>query len=242
MFNGFSPSAFTFLRGLKRNNNKAWFEAHRETYENELRAPMRALLDDLDAVLGETAPEFRADPRKSMFRIHRDIRFSADKSPYKTHAACWLFHQDAGHGVGQEAHGGAGFYLHVEPGACMVGGGLWMPPKPALDRIRNRLVADHAGFASIIEDRAMRRRFRGLSDEAMLARTPRGYDAAHPAAQWLRYKSYTIGRQLGDRDVTSRALVRTFTTDVKTMLPFVRWLNDALGLPRAAARWFQTSR
>ena len=114
-FTGFRPAAFTFLRGLRRNNRKEWFEAHRDVYETDVREPMRALVDELDAVLGGIAPEFRGDPKKSVFRIHRDVRFSKDKSPYKTHIACWLFHHDAGHGVGQEAHGGAGFYVHIQP-------------------------------------------------------------------------------------------------------------------------------
>src|SRR6185295_10966085 len=162
-FTGFQPAAFTFLRGLARNNRREWFEAHRESYESDVREPMRALVDELDAVLGRIAPEFRGDPKKSVFRIYRDVRFSKDKSPYKTHIACWLFHHDAGHGVGQEAHGGAGFYVHVEPGACMVGGGIWMPPKFALDRIREQIVEDGATFEKIVTAPAFKRRFGSLS-------------------------------------------------------------------------------
>ncbi len=175
-------------------------------------------------------------PKKSIFRIYRDIRFSPDKSPYKTHVACWLFHEDAGSGVGQEAHGGAGFYVHVEPGASMVGGGLWMPPKPALDRIRDRLVDDIAGFEAILSDRRFKRRFGALSDEAMLTRVPRGYPPDHPAAQWLRYKSFTAGRHLRDAETGSRKLIATLRTDIEVMLPFVRWQNGALGLRERRAR------
>lgn len=235
-FTGFPSTAFTFLRGLARNNRKDWFEARRDTYENDVRAPMRALVDELDAVLGRIAPEFRGDPRKSMFRIHRDIRFSNDKSPYKTHAACWLFHADAGHGVGQEAHGGAGFYVHVEPGECMIGGGLWMPPKPALDRIRDRLAEDPKSFERIMKGPALKRRFGSLSAEHVLTRVPRGYDPEHPAAAWLRYKSFTVGRSLPDSAVQSRALLKTVRTGIEAMLPFVRWLNGALGLSERATR------
>jgi uncharacterized protein (TIGR02453 family) len=183
-FTGFGAPAFTFLRGLARNNRREWFEAHRAAYETELRAPKRAFVDELDAVLGEIAPEFRGDPKKSVFRIHRDVRFSADKSPYKTHVACWLFHADAGSGVGQEAHGGAGFYVHVEPGACMVGGGIWMPPKGALDPIRAAIAAKPKAFDTLMGDRALVRRFGTLSTESVLTRVPRGYAPDHPAAQW----------------------------------------------------------
>ena len=235
-FTGFHRAAFTFLRGLARNNRREWFEAHRESYETEVREPMRALVDELDAVLGKIAPEFRGDPKKSVFRIYRDVRFSKDKSPYKTHIACWLFHHDAGHGVGQEAHGGAGFYMHVEPGACMVGGGIWMPPKFALDRIRDRLADDPRSFERIVTNPAFKRRFGPMSEEAMLTRVPRGFEPDHPAAKWLRHKSFIAGRKLRDADVGSRTLIATLKTDIGLMLPFARWLNGAIGLRAATTR------
>jgi uncharacterized protein (TIGR02453 family) len=235
-FTGFQPAAFTFLRGLARHNRREWFEAHREQYETQVREPMRALVDELDAVLGKTAPEFRGDPKKSVFRIYRDVRFSKDKSPYKTHIACWLFHHDAGHGVGQEAHGGAGFYVHVEPGACMVGGGIWMPPKFALDRIRERLADDPRSFEKIVTGAVFKRRFGSLSEEAMLTRVPRGFEPDHPAAKWLRYKSFTAGRKLRDADAGSRKLLATLKTDIEVMLPFTRWLNGAIGLRESNVR------
>jgi uncharacterized protein (TIGR02453 family) len=95
-FEGFRPAAFRFLRDLERNNAKAWFEAHRDVYEREVREPMRRLVEALDAALGSIAPEIVGDPRRSMFRIHRDVRFSRDKSPYKTNAGAWFYHRDAG--------------------------------------------------------------------------------------------------------------------------------------------------
>jgi uncharacterized protein (TIGR02453 family) len=233
-FNGFRPAAFAFLRALKRNNDRQWFEAHRAAYEMEVRGPMRTLVDELDAALGSIAPEFRGDPKRSLFRIHRDIRFSADKSPYKTNAACWLFHRDAGHGVGRDAHGGAGFYFQIEPARCFVGGGVWMPPKPALDRIRERIADDQDEFAALVTAPRLRRRFGALDTEAMLTRVPRGFAPGHPAAQWLRYTSFTAGRKIADRDTMSRRLLATLKTDIGIMLPLVRWLNAALGLPGGA--------
>jgi uncharacterized protein (TIGR02453 family) len=235
-FTGFRPAAFTFLRGLAKNNNKPWFEAHREAYETELRAPMLALVDELDAILGNVAPEFRGDPKKSVFRIYRDVRFSNDKSPYKTHIACWLFHTDAGHGVGLEAHGGAGFYVHIEPGASMVGGGFWMPPKPALERIRDSLAENKREFEKVLTNPAFKRRFGSLSEDDVLTRVPRGYAPDHPSAKWLRYKSFTAGRKLKDTDVNSRTLLTALKKDIETMLPFSRWLNSAIGLEQRRAR------
>ena len=93
--NGFTPRAFTFLRGLARNNAKPWFEEHREVYEHDVRAPLVALVEEMDARLAEIAPEMVGDRRRSVFRIYRDVRFSNDKRPYKTNAACWFFHRDA---------------------------------------------------------------------------------------------------------------------------------------------------
>jgi uncharacterized protein (TIGR02453 family) len=235
-FTGFGPRAFTFLRGLARNNRKEWFEAHRDDYETQVRDPMRVLVDEIDAVLGDIAPEIRGDPKKSVFRIHRDIRFSSDKSPYKTHIAAWFFHHDAGSGVGQEAHGGAGYYVHVEPAACMFGGGIWMPPKVALDRIRDRILEEGPAFEKVVTAPSFRKRFGPLSTEAMLTRTPRGYDAAHPQEKWLRYKSFTAGKKLPDSAVSSRKLIASMKADMETMLPFVRWLNTAIGLKSRASR------
>jgi uncharacterized protein (TIGR02453 family) len=236
-FTGFPPAAFTFLRGLKRHNDKPWFEARRDTYEASVRGPMRALVEQLDVVLGTIAPELRGDPRRSLFRIHRDVRFSADKSPYKTHASAWLFHEDAGHGVGREAHGGAGFYVHLEPGACLVAGGIWMPPQPALDRVRATLLEDHTALHTILRAPAFRRRFGALSDEAMLVRLPRGVAADHPAREYLRYKSFTVSRSLPDATMQRATLVRTLRTDLEVLLPFVRWLNASLGLPARTTRY-----
>ncbi len=123
----FRPAAFTFFRGLKRNNRKDWFEDHRSQYESEIRGPMRDLIEELDVHLARVAPEFNGDPKRSMFRIHRDIRFSKDKSPYKTAAGVWFYHADAGRKVGQEAEGGgAGIYFHLAPDGCFSAGGIWM--------------------------------------------------------------------------------------------------------------------
>ena len=102
-FTGFPTAAFTFLKGLADNNNREWFEARRDTYEGALREPMKALIEEMDARLATFAPEITGTVKGSMFRIHRDIRFSKNKAPYKTNAACWFFHRDSKGNVGQEA-------------------------------------------------------------------------------------------------------------------------------------------
>src|SRR5437016_12795951 len=132
----FTKRALTFFRGLARQNEKPWFEAHRDEYETEVRAPMRELIEDLDTRFAQFAPEIGGDPKRSMFRIYRDIRFSKDKSPYKTHAACWFHHRNAARKVGSEAdEGSAGFYVHIAPRASFVGAGIWMPARPTRNRL-----------------------------------------------------------------------------------------------------------
>ncbi len=236
-FTGFTPAAQRFFRSLERNNNKPWFEANRAIYETAVREPLRALVGELDATFGTIAPEIVGDPKRSLFRINRDIRFSKDKSPYKTNAGCWFYHQDAGRGVGQDADdGGAGFYFHIDGKAAFVAGGIWMPSRPSLTKIRDRLADDWRPFARLVELPAFRRRFGPIDSEAMLTRVPRGYAPDHPAAQWLRFQSFTAGRDLPSTDLLSPKLVGKIARDFEALVPLVRWLNESLGHRLAKSR------
>ena len=232
----FTKRALSFFRGLARHNEKPWFEAHRDEYEAEVRKPMRDLIEDLDARFAEFAPEIGGDPKRSMFRIYRDIRFSKDKSPYKTHAACWFHHLNAARTVGAEADAGsAGYYFHLEPGGrSMIGAGLWMPPRPQLSKLREAIGKDPKAFDKMA--RSIPSRFGGLDDEGALKRMPRGYAEDHPAAKWLRFQSFTSGRTLTDPQVTSPSLASLLAREYEALLPLVRWLNGALGFKPAARR------
>lgn len=241
-FSAFPAESLKFLRGLKRHNEKPWFEANRALYERTVKGPLKQLAEELDVRFAKVAPEFVAPPKRALFRIHRDVRFSHDKSPYKTHAALWVFHRDAGRGVGKsvgEAHGGAGFYFHLEPGASLVAAGYWMPPRPALNIIRERLVEDQRTFEKIVRAPAFTKRFEKLSDDepgVRLTRVPRGFAADHPAAEWLRFNSFTASRALTDAEALSPKLVDVIMKDYLALLPLVRWLNGALGHARAVRR------
>ena len=233
----FTPASLAFLRGIARHNRRDWFEAHRAEYEEHVKGPLAAFVEEMDVRLRHLAPEISGDPKRSIFRIYRDVRFSKDKSPYKTHAACWFFHVEGSSKVGREAHGGgAGFYFHLQPGASLVAGGLWMPPRPALVRIRTALAADPRAFERAVLAPAVRRRYGGLSDEAVLRRAPRPWGEDHPAARWLRYRSFTLARALTDVQVTGARLTATLASDFALLLPLVRWLNTAVGLGTADAR------
>jgi uncharacterized protein (TIGR02453 family) len=228
----FTPAALRFFRGLAKNNNKKWFEKHRADYEGEVREPMRDLIGEMNARFTKFAPEIGGDPKRSMFRINRDIRFSSDKSPYKTHAACWFHHRRATSRVGSEADAGsAGFYFHLEPGKSFVGGGLWMPPRPQLNRLRDAIANDPDGFDRMA--RGVTKKYGGLDDEAVLKRMPRGFAEDHPAAKWLRYRSFVSGRPVTDAQVTDAKLPTLLAKEFQGLLPLVRWLNGALGFPTA---------
>ncbi len=228
----FSSSALTFFRGLSKHNNKPWFEAHRADYERDVRDPMRALIEEMDARFPGLRARSPGDPKRSMFRINRDIRFSKDKSPYKTHAACWFNHRTRSGKVGSEGEGGsAGFYFHLAPTGSFVGAGIWMPPSPVLAKIRDALAENVRAFERIVRQPAVGKRYGGLDDEKVLRngchegsrktiRVPRGSSTSR-----LRSRTSTeAGR--GDRPACPPLL----ESDFKVMLPFVRWLNRAMGI------------
>jgi uncharacterized protein (TIGR02453 family) len=229
----FTPAALKFFRQLAAHNDKEWFEAHRTEYEQEVREPMRALIEDVLVRFQRFAPEIGGDPKRCMFRINRDVRFSRDKSPYKTHAACWFHHRAASRSVGTEANeGSAGFYFHLEPGGkSMLGAGVWMPPRPQLNVLREAIAEKPASFDRMA--RALPKRFGGgsLDEYAVLKRMPRGYSEEHPAANWLKYQSFTSGRALTDAEVTSPKLAPLLAREFEALLPLVRWVNSALGFP-----------
>jgi uncharacterized protein (TIGR02453 family) len=237
-FRGFRPEALGFLRRLKRNNRREWFERNRAVYETEVREPMRALVEEMDVRLARLAPELTGDPRHSIFRIYRDVRFSADKSPYKTNAACQFYHHDAGRGAGQDAAGaGAGLYFQLEDGQCFVAGGMWMPARPALDRIRDAITESPEALDRLLRAPAFRRRFRQLDAEAVLKRMPRGYASDHPAATWLRYRSFTATRMMPEPEVRSPRLPDILARDFAALVPLVRWINGTLGYGTWARRY-----
>lgn len=235
-FTAFRPQALAFLRQLKRRNTREWFEGNRDSYERHVRSPLRALVEELDIRFARLAPEIVGDPKRSIFRIHRDVRFSRDKSPYKTHAACWFYHRDAGRGVGSQTQGGAGFYFHLAPEGSFVGGGLWMPPRESLVKIRETLDQSPESLRRIVAAPGFRRRFGDLDTDSMLKRLPRGFAPGHPAESWLRLQSFTAGRPLTRREVLSMRLPHILIREYAALVPLVRWLNAAVGYLPASRR------
>lgn len=222
----FTPAAFTFLRALARHNDREWFAAHKARYEEHVRQPFLALVAALDAPLAKISAHYRADPKPvggSLFRIQRDTRFSNDKSPYKTWSGARFFHA---RGRDVEA---PSFYLHLQPGNCFVGAGLWHPEPPTLRRIRDFIVDNPAAWTAATRAPAFARRYAFAGET--LSRAPRGYDPAHPLVEDLRRKGFSVLAPLDDAEWCSPRLPQVVAGHFKATAPLVDYLCAALDLP-----------
>ncbi len=222
----FTPAIFKYLRDLAAHNDREWFQANKDRYVTELRDPCLSFITDFGARLARISPHFRADPRPtggSLFRIYRDVRFSKDKSPYKTHVGLHFRHE-----AGRDAYT-PGFYLHLEPGACFVGVGLWRPDNPTLRPIRNLMATDPARWRRAVGGKAFSDRFQVTGES--LKRVPRGYDPDHPLAEVLKLKDVTALATLTQKDVTAPGFVDVFAQDCRAGAPLVKFICNALGQP-----------
>ena len=220
----FDAGFFTFLTQLARHNDREWFQAHKDQYESEVRDPMLRFIAALDAPLRKLAPRFVADPSPvggSMMRIYRDIRFARDKSPYKKAVAAH-FWSAAGKGEGFPA-----FFIHLEPGKSLFGGGLWRPAPDLAKKVRDVIAGDVAGWRRIVQAPKFRSTFRLMGDS--LKRVPAGYDPDNPVAEDLKRKDFIFGSDLTDRQVTSKELLALVVERCKTAMPFMRLLLGVSG-------------
>ncbi len=217
----FTPKTLSFLRSLKRHNDREWFNAHRDEYERDVKARMLALVERLAFDLAEFAPELEASPRASLFRIYRDTRFSEDKSPYKTEIGCLLPHRDLAN------HRGACLYLQVGPSGAMVFGGVYRPEPADLQVIREHVAANYSRFRAIHES-PLFRRVAGPVEGEKLQRVPRGFPADHPAAEVLKLKQYVFGRDFPAAFAVRPDYYRRALTIMRRMMPMVRFLNEPL--------------
>lgn len=226
-FSAFPKEGLQFLRSLKRNNNREWFQKHRSNYEQHVKQPMAGLIEALHTEFQEFAPEMIASPKVSAYRIYRDTRFSKDKSPYKTHVAA-VFPRS-----GLSKHEGAALYVHIAPEELLVGGGLYMPLPEDLNAVRNHIFENHKKFLKIVENAAFRRRF-GKVEGEQLTRVPRGFPADHVIADYLRYKQFLAGRNFPPEHATTPRFYKTLIETFRAMLPLVRFLNEPIVQMRRA--------
>lgn len=210
-----------FLKKLKINNNKVWFEENRKNYELA-KADMENLVQQVIGAL--TALDIRygeLTAKQCMFRINRDVRFSKDKSPYKTNLG-------AGFSLGGKKSTGAGLYLHIEPEHSFIGGGLWMPPADALKTIRQEIDYQANDFLQIIENKNFKKLFGGLSEAETLKNAPKGYENDHPMLRYLRLKSFVATHPLKDSEVLDKNNLQTIMENVKYLSPLIAFINTAM--------------
>ena len=221
----FGPGLFRFLRGLKTHNEREWFLANQQRYENDVRGPFLRLIADLAPGLKRMSPNFIADPspnRGSLMRIYRDIRFSKDKSPYKTYASAHFWH----------ARGKAGaapaYFLRLEPGNSVIGGGIWQPEPTALKKIRDKIAGDPKGWGRATTGGELGSRCRMAGES--LKRPPAGYDPAHRFIDDIKRKDFAISSRLTDQEVTGDEFRDLVLQRLRATVPFVQFLSNAVGL------------
>ena len=221
----FGPGLFRFLRDLKTHNERAWFQANKQRYEADVQVPFLRLIADLAPALKKIGGGFIADPSPnggSMMRIYRDIRFSKDKSPYKTYVAAHFWHARGKPGATP------GYYLHLEPGNSVLGGGIWQPEPKALKKIRDKIAGDSNGWRRATTGGPLGSTC-SMAGES-LKRPPAGYDPAHPFIEDIKRKDFAISTPLTDQEVTGDDFRNLVLQKLRATAPFVLFVSNAVGL------------
>ncbi len=225
-FRSFGPALAAFMEDLRSNNERIWFAANRERYEETVREPARAFIRAMAPALAAISPHFRADDRKaggSLMRIHRDTRFSRDKTPYKTNVGIQFRHA-----LGRDVHA-PGFYVHLEPGSAFLGAGVWRPDSGALFMIRARIDEEPDAWREVRDGEAFRTSFR-LGGES-LKTMPRGFTKDHPLAEDLRRKDFIAIHEVPLRDALGPRFPDLATARMRDAGGLVRFLCEALDVP-----------
>ncbi|MGH9719168.1 MAG: DUF2461 domain-containing protein [Bryobacteraceae bacterium] len=218
-FPGFPAEGIAFLRSLKKNNRREWFQPRKEIYDEKVKAPMVELITALQRDMMAFAPHYTGDPSKLIYRLYRDTRFSNDKTPYKTHIAASFPRRDAG------KHAAAGFYFGVGSDEVQVAGGVYMPPVENLRAIREHVAGHHERLRKIIANRTLRALVGDMHGQ-QLARAPKGYLPDHPAADLLRYKQFLFYVELDAKLVTTPKVHGEVLKRFRAMTPFIEFLNE----------------
>jgi len=221
----FDSELFSFLSDLRANNNREWFAANKQRYEDHLLDPALAFIDDFAPRLEKISPHFSAVARPSggsLFRIYRDTRFSKDKSPYKTNVGIHFRHELA------KDMSAPGYYLHIGPDETFAGGGIWRPSTEAATRIREAIVGESERWRRATGG-AFAKRFK-LGGES-LKRVPSWADAAHPFAEDLKRKDFFASTRLTQKEVVGAGFVNRYAQICTGMAPLMQFLCEALEVP-----------
>ncbi len=221
----FTLALFEFLSELADNNNREWFQDNKARYERDVRDALVQFVADFGEKLREISPHMVADPRLSggsVFRIYRDVRFSKDKSPYKTNAGVHFRHE-----VGREVHG-PGLYLHLQPGFLFAGAGIWRPNSATVGKIRGSIVANPDRWKSIVNNEEFISMYE-LEGES-LKRPPRGIDPDHPLIDQLKLKSFVATTNFTEEQACSPDFIDVYANACEIASPFTGFLTTAVGL------------
>jgi len=221
----FSDKTFKFLRALARNNSREWFHEHKAEYEAHLRGPFQQLITDLQPDLLTVSSHYRADPKGvggSLFRIHRDTRFSNDKTPYKTWSGARFFHERS------KQVEAPSYYLHVQPGNCFIGAGLWHPEPESQRKIRQFLFDNPGAWKAAVHSPAFKRRY--TMDGETLVRPPRGFPADHELINDIKRKDFVATLGIEDSVVLGPRLRKAVADNFSALAPMMDYLCAALDL------------
>jgi uncharacterized protein (TIGR02453 family) len=217
----FSEESLKFLRGLKRNNRRDWFDPRKPLFEAALKAPMLKVIEGVTAAMMEFSPEHVRPAAKCMMRIYRDTRFSNDKTPYKTQVAAWW----ARHGL--EKTSGGGYYMHLSAEDLTIAAGVYMPERDQLMAIRTFLLDHHEELRHLLKDKKLLRLF-AIDNGEVLTRPPKGFPAAHPAVDLLKCRQWAVFAKLPVAEALSPKLVKTVAGHFRVASTLVRFLNQPL--------------
>ena len=221
-FSGFPPEALKFFRDLRKNNNRDWFQPRKALFEEQVKRPMRELVEALNRAFATFAPEYVTDPDKAVYRIYRDTRFSPDKTPYKDHIAASFRRR------GPAAQGEGGFYVAVSDQEAAIGGGVYAPSPEVLLAIRQHIAGKHEEMRKILRTAAVRKLLGEVQGEK-LTRVPKGFAADHPAADLLRFKSYILYATLPPEVAATPEFYGEILKRFRAMTPFLTFLSAHKG-------------
>ncbi len=220
-FDGFPPEMVSFFRSLKRNNRREWFQPRKHLFEQHVKAPMLELIGAINTELAKFAPDYVTEPKNAIFRIYRDTRFSADKTPYKTHVAASFSRR------GTERLGTGGFYFSVSHEVIEVAAGIYHPERDVMLAVRNHIAETHEELSRILADKKSRKLAGELQGDA-LSRSPKGFDPNHPAAEFIKRKDWILDVTLDANLATTPQLHSALVERFRAMAPLLAYLNRPL--------------
>lgn len=217
-----NQETFAFLKDLSLNNNKPWMAENKERY-NGVKENLVEYVQNLIDEFSEIDPTIsRLDARKCMTRINRDMRFAKNAPPYKDDFYLVLNKKQL-HGVT------AGYYLYIRPGNCFLGGGVWNPQKPELDRYRQEVADYYDDFKSIVDDDSFKKKFpTGIQGDGALVNVPKQFDENHPAGEFLKMKGFCTKEKITQKELTSKDSIKIVTSFFEASKPLVDFLNRGI--------------